>query len=106
VWEEFKERPQNYFVEQTYWPQVVYEPARHLRLALGYRYFGQNRYKYQGGSRILERQLETAGPTVSVVWEGFSSQQVSVEGWNETQRQDKQVTRTIPNLSLKVTFSI
>jgi hypothetical protein len=106
VWEEFKERPQNYFVEQTYWPQVVYEPARHLRLALGYRYFGQNRYKYHGGSRILERQLETAGPTVSVVWEGFSSQQVSVEGWNETQRQDKQVTRTIPNLSLRVTFSI
>lgn len=106
VWKEFKERPQNYFVEQSYWPQVVYEPARHLRLALGYRYFGQNRYKYQGGSRILERQLETAGPTVSVVWEGLASQQVSVEGWNETQRQDRQITRTIPNLSLKVTFSI
>ncbi len=106
VWKEFKERPQNYFVEQTYWPQVVYEPARHLRLALGYRYFGQNRYRYQGGTRILERQLETAGPTVSVVWEGLSSQQVSVEGWNETQRQDQHVTRTIPNLALKVTFSI
>ena len=106
VWKEFKERPQNYFVEQTYWPQLAYEPARHLRLALGYRYFGQNRYKYQGGKRILERQLETAGPTVSVVWDGLTSQQVSVEGWNETQRQDQQVTRTIPNLSLKVTFSI
>lgn len=106
VWKEFKERPQNYFVEQTYWPQVVYEAARHLRLALGYRYFGQNRYKYQGGKRILERQLETAGPTVSVVWDGLASQQVSVEGWNETQRQDQQVTRTIPNLSLRVTFSI
>ena len=106
MWQEFKERPQNYFVEQTYWPQVVYEPAPHLRLALGYRYFSQNRYKYQGGGRILERQLETAGPTVSVVWEGLGSRQVSVEGWNETQRQDQQVTRTIPNLSLKVTFSI
>jgi hypothetical protein len=106
MWDEFKERPQNYFVEQTYWPQLVYEPARHLRLALGYRYFGQNRYRYQGGRRILERQLETAGPTVSVVWEGLSYQHVSVEGWNETQRQDQQVTRTIPNLSLKVLFSI
>lgn len=106
VWKEFKERPQNYFVEQTFWPQVVYEPVRHLRLALGYRYFGQNRYRYQGGKKILERQLETAGPTVSVIWEGISSQQVSVEGWNETQQQDQHVTRTIPNLSLKVTFSI
>ena len=106
VWKEFKERPQNYFVEQTYWPQVAYEPARHLRIALGYRYFGQNRYKYQGGTKILERQLETAGPTVSVVWDGLASQQVSVEGWNETQRQDQHVTRTVPNLSLKVTFSI
>jgi hypothetical protein len=106
VWKEFKERPQNFFVEQTYWPQVLYEPARHLRLALGYRYFGQNRYRYQGGKKVLERQLETAGPTVSVIWDGDSSRKVSVEGWNETQRQDQQVTRTIPNLSLKVTFSI
>jgi hypothetical protein len=106
VWREFKESPQNYFVEQTYWPQIVYEPARRLRLALGYRYFGQNRYGYQSGKRMLERQLETSGPTVSLVWQGFSSQTVSVEGWNETQRQDQQITRTIPNLSLRVTYSI
>lgn len=105
-WDQFKERPQNYFVEQTYWPQVVYEPVRRLRVALGYRYFGQDRYRYQSGARVLERRLETAGPTVSVVWDGESSQMVSVEGWNETQRQDRQVTRTIPNLSLKVMFAI
>jgi hypothetical protein len=106
MWDEFKERPQNYFVEQTYWPQLLYEPIPHLRVALGYRYFGQNRYKYQRSARVLERVLETSGPTVSVVWEGASSQMMSVEGWNETQRQDRQITRTIPNLSLRITFAI
>lgn len=106
LWKEFKEHPQNYFVERTFWPRLVFAATHSFRISLGYRYFGQDRYRYQGGARVLERQLETSGPTVALEWEGTGSQRVLLEGWNETQEQDGQVTRRIPNLSLKVNFSL
>ncbi len=105
-WADFKERPQDYFVERTYWPRLVYEVTRDLRLGVGFRYFGQDRYSYQNGTKNLERQLATSGPTVALEWGGTGFERVLLEGWNETQRQDGQVTRTIPNVSLKVNFTI
>jgi hypothetical protein len=105
-WSEFKERPQDYFVERTYWPRLVYEVTRDLRLGVGFRYFGQDRYSYQNGTKNLERQLATSGPTVALEWGGTGFERVLLEGWNETQRQDGQVTRTIPNVLLKVNFTI
>ena len=105
-WSDFKERPQDYFVEQSYWPRLTYDVARDLRLGVGFRYFGQDRYSYQGGTKNLERQLATSGPTVALEWGGIGFQHVLLEGWNETQRQDGQATRAIPNVSLKVNFTM
>ena len=105
-WTDFKERPQDYFVERTYWPRLMYEVTGDLRLGVGFRYFSQDRYSYQNGTKNLERQLATSGPTVALEWGGLGFQRVLLEGWNETQRQDGQVTRTIPNISLKVNFTI
>jgi hypothetical protein len=106
TWSEFKERPQDYFVEKTYWPRLTYTAAKGLLLGIGFRHFGQDRYKYQSGTRTFEHQLESSGPTVTLEWQGTGFQRVMLEGWNETQRQDGQVIRTIPNLSLKVYYSI
>ncbi len=106
TWSEFKERPQDYFVERTYWPRLTYAAAKGLLLGVGFRHFGQDRYKYQSGTRTFEHQLESSGPTVMVEWEGTGFQRVVLEGWNETQRQDGHTIRTIPNLSLKVFYSI
>jgi hypothetical protein len=105
-WSDFKERPQDYFVERTFWPRMVYEVTRDLRLGVGFRYFGQDRYAYQNGTRILQRQLATSGPTVALEWGGTGFERVLLEGWNETQQQDGQISRTIPNISLKVNFTI
>jgi len=105
-WADFKERPQDYFVERTYWPRLMYDVTRELRLGVGFRFFGQDRYSYQNGTKNLERQLATSGPTVALEWGGTGFERVVLEGWNETQRQDGQVTRTIPNVSLKVNFTI
>lgn len=105
-WTDFKESPQDYFVERTYWPRLVYEVSRDLHLGVGVRYFGQDRYSYQSGIKNLERQLTSSGPTVALEWAGRGYQRVLLEGWNETQRQDGQATRTIPNVSLKVNFTI
>ncbi len=105
-WSDFKENPQDYFVERTYWPRMVYEVSRDLRIGIGFRYFGQDKYSYQNGTRNLVQQLATSGPTVALEWGGMGYQHFLLEGWNETQRLDGQVTRTIPNMSLKVNFTI
>lgn len=105
-WADFKERPQDYFVERTYWPRLTYEVTRSLILGVGFRYFGQDRYSYQSGAKLLEHQLATSGPTVALDWEGTGFQRFVLEGWNETQRQDGQVIRTVPNISLKINFTI
>jgi len=106
MWRDFKERPQNYFVERTYWPRLRYVPTPGLSLDVGYRYFSQDRYKYQNAARILDHQLESSGPTVALDWAGTGFQRVLLEGWSETQQLDGQVIRTVPNLSLKVNFSL
>ncbi len=106
MWQDFKESPQDYFVERTYWPRISYTPLQGLLLGVGFRYFSQDRYQYQNGSRVLDSQLESSGPTVAFQWEGTRFQRVVLEGWNETQRQDGQNVRTVPNLSLKVYYSI
>ncbi|HTY35693.1 MAG TPA: hypothetical protein VMH23_01210 [Bacteroidota bacterium] len=106
LWSAFKERPQDYFVERTYWPRLNYVAARDLTLGLGFRYFSQDRYTYQSGVRSFLQELESSGPTVTLSWYGTGFQRVVLEGWNETQRQNGQVIRTIPNLSLKLNYSL
>jgi hypothetical protein len=105
-WADFKERPQDYFVERSLWPRIMYAVGRDLRFGVGFRYFGQDKYSYQAGAKKLERRLATSGPTVALVWEGKGFQRVQVEGWSETQRQDGQVTRTVPNISMKLNFTL
>ena len=106
LWKEFRERPQNYFVEQSYWPRLVFTATSSIRMGIGYRLFSQNRYRYQGSAKILERRLQTSGPTVAFEWEGVNMQRVTLEGWRETQTQDGQVIRTVPNLSVRVSLAL
>jgi hypothetical protein len=106
MWKDFKELPQNFFVERTFWPRISYTVTHGMMLELGYRYFSQDRYRYQGITRILDHQLDSSGPTVALQWQGTAFQRLVLEGWNETQRQDGQVARTIPNISLKLNFAI
>lgn len=106
LWSEFKERPQNYFTEQSYWPKLMFSMSQAIKLGVGYRFFRQDRYRYQQGEKLFERRLETSGPTVTLQWEGIGNQRFSLEGWNETQTQDGQVIRTVPNLFLKVSVAL
>jgi len=106
LWKEFKEHPQNYFVEQSYWPTLMFSATGSFQIGVGYRSFGQDRYRYEGSARILERQLETSGPTVACEWRGMGMQRVALEGWRETQTQDGQTVRTLSNLSLKVSLAL
>ncbi len=106
LWSDFRERPQNYFVEQTYWPRCAYQVMESMELGIGYRWFRQDRYRYERGDRIKERAVTTSGPTVIFRWRGEGTEYVSLEGWREVQRQDGVAVRTVPNLSLTVSMAL
>lgn len=101
-WKEFKERPENYFVEQSYWPQIAAKLFTTLDIAVGFRFFSQSRYRYEGRSRRLERTIENSGPTVSVSWRGKQGGSVMVEGWREAQHVDGERKNVYSNMSVIV----
>ncbi|MCI0708047.1 MAG: hypothetical protein L0Y80_11255 [Ignavibacteriae bacterium] len=105
-WSEFKERPQNYFLERSYWPQLTLRFGERLQAAVGYRYFAQDRYKYEAGVRAFERRLETFGPTVSLLWYADGLHQLMLQGWRETQQEEGKTIRTIPNVFMKIGFAL
>ncbi|MGH2567930.1 MAG: hypothetical protein ACRDGA_06285, partial [Bacteroidota bacterium] len=105
-WKEFKERPQNYFVEKSLWPQLSVSVGNRFRVGLGYRYFAQDRYRYFAGVRELERRLETGGPTALLEWEQPGFHRLSIQGWREQQLEDGATIRTISNLSLKTSIAL
>ncbi len=100
-WREFRERPERYFVEQSYWPRVSVGVTDHLLVGIGYRYFSQTRYRYEGKQRSFEGRLISAGPTVNVSWRGVKGGRVEFEGWREAQS-DHRPGRSYSNLSLIV----
>ncbi len=105
-WKEFKERPENYFVEQSYWPQISAEVSAGMSIAVGYRFFSQARYRYEGRIRRLERTIENSGPTVLVNWRGNGGGMVSLEGWREAQHVDGSRKRVYSNMTVIVGLTL
>ncbi len=102
-WQEFKERPENYFVEKTLWPRVIVLFGR-ARMGVGYRFFSQDRYRYAGSERVFDQSFEIEGPTALLEWEGQGGQRLSLEGWRESQQFDSQSATTVSNLSMKLSL--
>jgi hypothetical protein len=103
-WKEFKERPEDYFVEKAWWPELFWSDNTGISIGIGYRFFNQNRYKYRGSDRIFDLEIETMGPTVELEWNGLGRSHVSMIGWREVQKSNGIVTATIANLSIKVEY--
>jgi hypothetical protein len=101
-WSEFRERPEKYFVEQSYWPQVSASVADHLLITVGFRYFSQERYGYVNGRRTFEGRFTSAGPTVAFAWAGPAGSRVSLDGWREGQSDHNGPLRSYSNLSFTV----
>lgn len=105
-WKEFKERPQNFFIEQSYWPRLMWADGSDVRVGIGFRYFSQDRFRSDGADRELERRLVSSGPTVEVEWRQSGFQRVSIVGWRESQSQDGVEVRSISNLSVKLFLAL
>lgn len=103
-WKEFKERPEEYFIEKTMWPEIVWSSAIGLKVGIGFRYFGQDRYKYIEGKRVFNQGIEALGPTALIEWSGLGAEKVSINGWREEQKVNGKTTTNISNLSIQVGF--
>lgn len=101
-WKEFKEKPLDYFVEQSLWPQIVYRTFQEIWVSVGYRSFSRNQYTYDGAMRNLTHTIVTAGPTVGVKWRGFGGTYVTVNGWREESTVDSGQATFVSNLSVAV----
>ena len=105
-WREFTERPEKYFVDQSYWPQLFFSGALGVRVGIGFRYFSQDRYAYQGSTRVRDLTLETSGPTAQLAWVGQGGEEVVFDGWSETQKVNGQTLASVPNLTVRVSFGL
>ena len=103
-WQEFKEKPEEYVMEKTMWPEIVWSSEIGLKIGIGFRYFGQDRYQYQNGQRLFSQGIEAMGPTASLVWLGLGGERVTIEGWREEQKNNGATAAIYSNLSIQVGF--
>jgi hypothetical protein len=103
-WNEFKEKPEEYFVEKTLWPELVWSSKKGLKVGFGFRYFGQDSYKYKNNQRVLNQGIEALGPTVFVEWMASRTERIILNGWREAQKYNGTTKATISNLTMQVGF--
>lgn len=105
-WSEFREHTENSAVEETYALQVRFMPDRGSLFAAGFRYFGQSRYIYAGGARVLESFLSSVGPTCAISWEPGRHSRIQFRGWYERRRQPDGSVRPLSTLTLNLTLTL
>jgi hypothetical protein len=105
-WTEFKENPEDYFIEKAIWPEFIWSSEIGLKIGAGYRYFGQDHYKYQNGKKVFAQGIEASGPTASIEWTGSGSEKVSLRGWREEQKNNGTTVEVFSNLSIQVEFML
>jgi hypothetical protein len=104
LWQEFKEKPEVYVIEKTMWPEIVWSSAIGLKIGIGFRYFGQDRYQYQNSQRLFSQGIEAMGPTASLEWLGLAGERVTLVGWREEQKNNGTTATILSNLSIQVGF--
>ena len=103
-WQEFKENPEEYVVEKAIWPELVWSSIIGVKIGVGFRYFGQDRYTYQSGQRIFSQGIEALGPTAFIEWSGLAGEKVMINGWREEQKNNGITATILSNISIQVGF--
>ncbi len=82
-WDEFRERTESSFLDQTYALQVRFSPTSGTLFAVGFRYFSQSHHRFEQEGKRLVSFLRSVGPTCLILWEFGPHSQVSFRGWYE-----------------------
>jgi len=86
-WDEFTERPENAFNDQTFSGQLRFDAWAGAIFAIGARYFSQTRYNYDKGVKQVASRLHSIGPTCLLYWNAGRFGELILRGWYETRTQ-------------------
>ena len=103
-WQEFKEKPEEYVVEEMMWPEIVWSSMIGFKIGIGFRYFSQDRYAYQNNQRVFSEGVVAMGPTASIEWSGPAGEKVVINGWLEEQKNSGSTATMLSNLSIQIGF--
>lgn len=104
-WNEFKERPENSFADNSYAIQARFTPVEHTVFAVGLRYFSQARYAYGESGKTLDSFLSSVGPTCVILWDIGPNSQFSLHGWYEHRKQQDGSTHSIASMTMNIVFN-
>ncbi len=99
-WQQFSERPQQYFQEVTFSPALRYTIQERLVCSAGFRSFVQNSYLYSGTTRVPNGNYFSYGPTTSILLTLRSGWRLEIQGWKEFQKETNQPTRDVSNIMM------
>jgi hypothetical protein len=105
-WEEFKERPLQYFEEITLAVRLRYARETKMLFAPGWRYFRQTRYAFSQGERNFDYAQSSYGPTCDVEFRLSERSTVVFGGWYEILKQQDTVVREIANVNINVIWNL
>jgi hypothetical protein len=103
-WKEFSERPQQSIEEITFSPQLRYRFLGAAQVAIGFRSFAQNRFRYSNKTRRSESDYRSYGPTTSVSMYLADGSLIELQGWKEFQKQGGQPGQELSNMTIIVKF--
>lgn len=99
-WQEFSERPINFFEEWTVIPRIQLQKANNLQIAAGVRFFRKMQFAGSDDTRKLERMFTSVGPLAFIDWNVGEHAQLTINGWHEFQYKTKTERRRNTNFSL------
>jgi len=105
-WSQFRERLESAAGELTYAVQCRIRPDARTVFGVGIRYFGQTRYAYAAGIRVVDSFLNSVGPTATIVWDPGPHSRIQFQGWYEQQRQPDGGSRSLASMTLVIYLNL
>jgi hypothetical protein len=101
-WEDFSERTENAYVDQTLACQVRYSPTSGTVFGVGVRYFSQARYLFQDGVRQEDSFSSSVGPTCVIAWEIGLHSRMDFRGWYERRKYADGTERSLASMTMQL----
>lgn len=105
-WKEFSERPLQRIEEVTFSPRLRYTYREQWLFAVGFRSFGQRKFKYEKNVKQFESAFVSVGPTVNIVVHLSPWSLIEIQGWKEFQRQSGRTIKEFSNVTMNVRFTL
>jgi hypothetical protein len=101
-WNDFSERPLNYFEEKMCIGSLEYNIDQSLLFTVGIRYFSQSRSGYNGTEHVPENYLRSVGPLTGFRWFAGERTVLVINGWYESQSQSGTKGRGFANMKISL----